>query len=72
MCNHTGGAVATGALRKTAEMLSDTYPLDPQMIIDSIYVDNVVDCCENKEMTIETAQTSEYHFKEGFHRSTSW
>ena len=59
MGDKSSGSIATSALRKTAEMKAKEFPLESGILINSSYMDDIIDSTD----TVESAQkiTKKHH-----------
>lgn len=65
-------AIATEALFKTAEMCRDDYPRAAEFILNSSYVDDLIDSVSTPQEAVELAQETEYVLAQGGFRVKCW
>ena len=52
MCERPSGTIASLALRKTAEMKREEFPKECNVILNSSYMDDVIDSTDTKLLKI--------------------
>ena len=59
------GNIATVALRKTAEMMKDEYPIASQVILNNTYVDDIVDSVDDTSSAVKITDQIERVIERG-------
>ena len=72
MGDRPAAAIATEALRATAEMYRDSYPEAAEFIVSSSYMDDLIDSVESNSKAAELAQQTNKVLQTGGFNIKCW